>query len=416
MSRGESKLDRDGLIAALNDEGGRKSSTATILYQLAIADRLGLSLTDLVSGEILTRTGPITAGELAELSGLTTGAITGVVDRLEKVGFVRRVNDPNDRRRVMLEPQRDRFDRMSGDPYAALREQFNAVYAEYDDSELELLLDFLRQSILIFDQETARLRGRAASPAPEVMDDQPEAANFPAEGDGPTRGRAEAHANLHGRLHAGMADPLLLGSPRHGPKNTRVFSAPRGDFELARLKWHSGPVRVEVRGAPEMTELYRAKFQHDIPIVRDNDENVSVQYRHRSLFGRGGGSAEVELNGEVAWEIYFDCGASHLDADLRAIRLRNFWFKSKASKLELQLPRPRGTVQIRLESPLSSLRIERPKQVPVRLEFDGEWAQLRFDRQKKRVGTEIHESPEYKRATDRYVIEFVGGGSKIVVE
>src|SRR6476620_3955370 len=104
MSRGQTELDRAAIIQALNDEAGRKSSTATIMYQLAIADRLNLSLTDLVAGEIVSRTGAITAGELAELSGLTTGAITGVVDRLEKGGFVRRVNDPNDRRRVMLEP------------------------------------------------------------------------------------------------------------------------------------------------------------------------------------------------------------------------------------------------------------------------------------------------------------------------
>ena len=55
------------------------------------------------------QTGPITAGELAERTGLTTGAITGVIDRLEKAGFVRRVKDPDDRRRVIIEPLAERI-------------------------------------------------------------------------------------------------------------------------------------------------------------------------------------------------------------------------------------------------------------------------------------------------------------------
>src|SRR5262245_6590047 len=124
MSRGQLEPIRAALITALNDEVGRKAGTATVLYQSAIAEKLGLSLTDLGCGEILSRTGSITAGELAALSGLTTGAITGVVDRLEKGGLARRVNDPNDRRRVMIEPVSERFYVVAGDAYRTLAERF----------------------------------------------------------------------------------------------------------------------------------------------------------------------------------------------------------------------------------------------------------------------------------------------------
>src|SRR5215207_5351058 len=82
---------------------GFRLSTATVLFHAAIADRVGVSVTDMKCYSILRQAGPITAGELGERVGLTTGAITGVIDRLEHVGLARRVRDPHDRRRVVLE-------------------------------------------------------------------------------------------------------------------------------------------------------------------------------------------------------------------------------------------------------------------------------------------------------------------------
>ncbi len=405
MSRGQTDLARAEIVRALNDEVGRKSSTATILYQLAIADRLGLGLTDLVCGEILSRTGAITAGELAELSGLTTGAITGVVDRLEKAGFVRRVNDPNDRRRVMLEPLAERFDKLSGDPYAALENRFNALYAEYSDTDLALLLEFLHKSITIFDEEGMRLRAKPDAHTQATHKPHLEA-NL--------RARMDAQANLHVDMHA-RADALVQ-IRRRGQQAARVFSAPRGNLTAARLEWLAGSGRVNLRGVPGMAELYRAEFKHDIPIVRDQDGNLSVQYRHRTLFGRGGGDADVKLNSATTWDMRIECGATHIEADLRELALRGLTLQSKATRLNLWLPPPNGTVVIRLESGLSHIHIVRPKHVPVRLEFEGEYSAVRFDRSRMNASNEIRESPEYKRATNRYRIEFIGGGSKLTVE
>lgn len=407
MSRGKTQLDRAAVIAALSDEVGRKSSTATILYQQAIAERMGVGLTDLVCGEILSRTGAITAGELADLSGLTTGAITGVVDRLEKAGLVRRVNDPNDRRRVMLEPVPARFDHVSGNPYEALEKRFNELYADYSDDELAVLLDFLRKSITIFDEESMRLRSKGAPRAqgerePRVTVD--------------IKARVEPRVRVRAEMQARAEGEALLQIHRGRHREERIFSAPRNELDSARLEWVSGPVSLELRGAKGMSELYRAQFQHDIPIVRDQEGIVSVQYRHRTLFGRGGGRAEVELNTQTAWDMDLECGPSDIEADLREISLRGIALRSGISKLTFLLPPPSGTVRVRLETGQSHIRIERPKNVPVRLVIEGDWSKLHFDRQRVNVSTETRESPEYKRATDRYLIELIGGGSKLVVE
>src|SRR5256885_2954001 len=81
---------------------GRELSAAVVLFHQAIADRLGLSTTEWKCIDILVRSGPTTAKQLAELAGLTTGGVTGVVDRLERAGYVERLANPDDRRSVII--------------------------------------------------------------------------------------------------------------------------------------------------------------------------------------------------------------------------------------------------------------------------------------------------------------------------
>src|SRR5436190_13301126 len=92
-----------GLIDPIVELIGFRLSTATVLFHAAIADRLGVGATDVKCYSILRQTGAITAGELAERTSLTTGAITGVIDRLERAKLVRRARDSQDRRRIVLE-------------------------------------------------------------------------------------------------------------------------------------------------------------------------------------------------------------------------------------------------------------------------------------------------------------------------
>jgi DNA-binding MarR family transcriptional regulator len=110
------------------------------------AQRLGVNETDLHCLNIIQNSGGVTAGELAAEAGLTTGAVTGVIDRLDEAGFARRRHDPNDRRRVKLEVTPkfyDRADKIWGpvaqDWSAALGRQFSA-------DELDLIISFLRKT------------------------------------------------------------------------------------------------------------------------------------------------------------------------------------------------------------------------------------------------------------------------------
>ena len=92
---------RQELIAALN-QTMRDASGTGVLYSQAVAERLGINATDLECLDHIVTKGPITAGALAEATGITTGAITGVIDRLERAGFAKREHDAEDRRKVQV--------------------------------------------------------------------------------------------------------------------------------------------------------------------------------------------------------------------------------------------------------------------------------------------------------------------------
>lgn len=89
----------------------RSFSARLIVHSLLAAEGLGLTAMDLVCMCLLQLRGPATPGYLAERTGLTAGAITGVVDRLERARYVTRRTDPSDRRRVIVEPDIPRFTR-----------------------------------------------------------------------------------------------------------------------------------------------------------------------------------------------------------------------------------------------------------------------------------------------------------------
>ncbi|HWQ12014.1 MAG TPA: MarR family transcriptional regulator [Roseiflexaceae bacterium] len=143
---------------------GRELSARTVLFHTAVAERLGLSVTDHKALDLLTLSGAMTAGELAEVTGLTTGAITGVVDRLEQAGYVRRVRDAADRRKVMIEPLDNPALKR---PLEAVFDSFSArldeIVADYDDVELAAITDFVRRMLALLHAETSRLREEAAA-------------------------------------------------------------------------------------------------------------------------------------------------------------------------------------------------------------------------------------------------------------
>ncbi len=153
--------ERAKLLAGLT-VAGRQLSTATVMFHQAIADRLGLNVTDHKCMDLLLLNGPLTAGELAAMTGLTTGAITAVIDRLEQAGFVRRGDDPHDRRRVIVQviPKRCRDIERLFEPFGAT---FGELTARYKDEELAVILDFMTRSREGLHQSTLELRQHRSS-------------------------------------------------------------------------------------------------------------------------------------------------------------------------------------------------------------------------------------------------------------
>jgi DNA-binding transcriptional ArsR family regulator len=136
----------------------RNGSIMQLLGQVS-AERIGVNVTDLNCLNIVALTGPMTAGELARATGLTTASITGVLDRLEEGGFVRRDRDPKDRRRVIVNLKPGPGLREVGPTFGPLVKAWRAVAASYSDEELRLLLDFQRRFEDIVRDQLARLRG-----------------------------------------------------------------------------------------------------------------------------------------------------------------------------------------------------------------------------------------------------------------
>ncbi|HEY4103583.1 MAG TPA: MarR family transcriptional regulator [Polyangiaceae bacterium] len=159
--------ERREIIASVIDQS-RRSSTRTVVFHAAIAERLGLNPSDHKCADfIANESGPVTAGRLAELTGLSTGAITGVVDRLERAGFVSRAPDPQDRRKVVI----------TGCPQGRLPDMLHlflplmtgtvSICEHYSDDELKLIVGFMRRCGEMVEARIQALRQTAAPTAHE---------------------------------------------------------------------------------------------------------------------------------------------------------------------------------------------------------------------------------------------------------
>lgn len=135
------------------------SGTLTVLHTNAVAHRIGLSATEFEAMDIITRYQPITAGKLSEYCGLTTGAITGIVDRLEKSGFVVRERDPEDRRRVFIKPIDNAVrSKKVRELYKPMNEGFKNFVCKYSKEELCFLLKLQKEANEMTEKAIAKMR------------------------------------------------------------------------------------------------------------------------------------------------------------------------------------------------------------------------------------------------------------------
>ncbi len=151
------KKHRQELINAINEEG-RKMSTVTVIFHQAIAEKASLSGADHKYLDLLFQEGEMTAGRLAELTGLTTGAVTGIIDRLEKQNLVKRQRDPNDRRKVIVVVQVENAMKRLVPVFESLQADLAAFYDKYSDQDLEVIREYIMDSNEFFQQKTRQLR------------------------------------------------------------------------------------------------------------------------------------------------------------------------------------------------------------------------------------------------------------------
>jgi DNA-binding MarR family transcriptional regulator len=148
---------RQELTADLFEEW-RVLGVANDIADQAVADYLGINRTDARCLDIIERQGGVTAGRLARESGLSTGAVTTVLDRLERSGLARRTSDPDDRRRVLVE-MTSAARAANEELYRPLVEAATEQMLRYSEEELALLRGYHRASRALTEAHAERVRG-----------------------------------------------------------------------------------------------------------------------------------------------------------------------------------------------------------------------------------------------------------------
>ena len=165
MSSPNSKKNgRRELLNRLRDLG-RKISTQTVFLHQAIAQSVGLNATDTKCIDLILSHphGSMTAGELSGITGLTTGAITHILDRLEKRQFIERVRDTRDRRKVFIRVRPESLEPLAP-KYEGIGKAYMSLAEQYAEKELRLICDYMERASEVSKRELANMlaaNGRA---------------------------------------------------------------------------------------------------------------------------------------------------------------------------------------------------------------------------------------------------------------
>jgi DNA-binding MarR family transcriptional regulator len=350
-----------------------------------------LAVTDTEALEQLATLGRATAGQIAELTGLTTGAATRMIDRLEQSGFVRRAADPADRRRVIVEPIRERVRDVEAQ-YAALRAATQSAIERYSEADLDLIRGYLEQA-----------------------------------------------------LEAGRTVTAELAQAPTGAGHDSSSVAPLGAATSGRLVFVSGAPYVTLRAERNLGSLYRGQFRGAIPKVRVRDGMVTVRYGRLSWFewrtqiaGQlleasahwRDDRADITLNADVPWAIELRGGVSRLTGDIADLQLASLEATGGVSKVDLSLPQPRAVVPIRIRGGANDLALHRPAGTAVRLRVRGGANKVTVDGQRihgrgdvtfdeagpTQRGEVSFETKGFAASTNRYEIELSGGANRLTVD
>ncbi|WP_328323948.1 MULTISPECIES: MarR family winged helix-turn-helix transcriptional regulator [unclassified Streptomyces] len=137
---------------------GREFASAVVNFHETVGKLMGLRASERKCLDTLMRLGPVTAGTIAEHTGLTSGAVTGLVDRLESAGYARRTRDPGDRRRVLIElVPNERLNALQAAVFGPFGADMGSTTAGYDEAELRAILSWIRKATDVLIANTARV-------------------------------------------------------------------------------------------------------------------------------------------------------------------------------------------------------------------------------------------------------------------
>lgn len=329
----------------------------------AAAGRSGMTVTDMQVIDILDSTGPTTAGQLADLTGLTTGAITGMLNRLEEAGLLRRERDPQDGRRVIVQLEKGKNEmREIRSIFDTVGKAWDDMASDYDDEQIAFLLKFLKSSNAISRKEIFRLR--------ETPEDE-----------------------------------------------GGIFTAPLGDLKNARLVVSSGVSRLTLRSNDAMAALYQARFEGAMPDVKVKEGVITIRYPKRLWVLDEQRVAEVTLSAVILWHIVIQGGLSQVEALLGSLKLAELEVKGGLSMIYVELPVLSGVVPIRISGGASTVTIRRPAGTAARVHLKGWVSQFVFDDQVfSDVGNNVRlQSSDYKATAPYYDIEVSSSASTVTI-
>jgi DNA-binding MarR family transcriptional regulator len=317
MSSG-SEVKRAEILGELAREFRQFNGLGASFFRAAAA-RVGMTVTDMQVIDLLDNSGAMSAGQLADLTGLTTGAITGMLNRLEEAGLVRRERDPEDGRRVIVQLERgkDKTHEINS-IFDTAGQALDEIASQYDDEQVAFLLEFLKRSNALSRQEIARVRE-----APE--------------GEG------------------------------------EVFSAPLDNLENARFIFSAALSRLTLRTDANMTGLYQARFEGPAPDVKVREGVVTLRYPRRlmALLGAEKREVEVTLSTAIPWRVMIQGGAAQLTAELGKLDLAALEIKGGVGMTRVELPVPTGVVPIRISGGAAEIFVRRPAGVAARVHHKG---------------------------------------------
>jgi hypothetical protein len=198
------------------------------------------------------------------------------------------------------------------------------------------------------------------------------------------------------------------------------FSEALGSVTTGLLKFVGGASELTLAAEEKNSDdLYRGRFSGLVPEVHAAAGVVTVRYPRRlHPFTIRRHNGQLTVNASVPWAVEIDGGAGRVTADLSSLQLTRLDLGGGASHVSIVLPRPSGTVRIRIAGGASNVTLRRPQDVPARVKVTGGASHLTLDSQHlDAVGGGLELAlPEFETAEDRYDIEVVGGASSLTVD